>query len=166
MILGITGNFEKGKREILNKCVSSEVSNDFFYEPIPPQYKNYSEKEKIRYFEEISKNNKEGKIVLIDDIETLSQYKEFKKYFKNDFKIFSVELSPSIKYLNYVQQKMKKGFAYLNRKPFQEYRSEIESKKDDYSKLINEADLKIISSTKSGKGLESEVLDYIRNYNK
>lgn len=166
MILGITGDFEKGKRSILNSLISEKNKIKFDYEPLPPQFEKYSKKDITRYFEQISKSQSEGKIVLIDEIENIKQFNSFKQYFKDDFKTFSVRLSPSVKYLNYVKQKVKKGINYLNRKPFQEFRDDIENKNDNYSKLLDMAEMKIESASGSTKSLDSMVLDYIENHNK
>lgn len=163
MILGITGDFEKGKRSILNLLVS-EFKERIDYEPLPSQFEKYSKQDIDIYFKQISNRKKD--IILIDEIENMNQFRRFKEYFDDDFKIFSVSLSSSVKYLSHVKKSLKKSLGYFNRKPFQEYRDSIENRSDDYSKLMKEADLQIVSTSKSTKGLESEVLDYIQNHNK
>lgn len=132
MIIGITGEYERGKKEILSVL----LKNGFSYEPLPRDFKDYYPTEKELYFEQIGKK---GNIV-VDELTEINSLKDFQS--KENFYLFGARMPLSVKFFYEAKKKLGKkdeGWEYYETfvKRTKEETKEISSCLDCANKVFN-----------------------------
>lgn len=145
MIIGVTGNYERGLKEI----ISTLLGERFSYEPLPVDFKDYHSDEKRNYFAQLSRSEK----IVVDRIFNEKTLRDFKS--NENFYLFAAHMPLPIKYFYTAKEKVSKKSCDW------EYYESFFNRKSCEAKEINNclalADAVFVYNSKN-KSLESDIV--------
>lgn len=146
MIIGVTGDYDRGKKEIIKTL----IKQGFSYEPLPRRFMEYSYDAKINYFNQLIRK---GNLVL-DEFANLKEIKEFNSM--KDFYLFGAHMPAPIKfYYESIKKvnKKEKNWEYYNT-----FFNKNKEKTKEVAECLSHAN-KVFNYNSNKKSLEGEILE-------